>query len=494
MVIASFDIAGAKIIPPGALNGITASYAGKCLTLEQINALLAEIGNWYLDLGYVTTRAYLPPQDLTSGVLRIVVVEGRAEELRFRPDQPVRRRLVTAFPRVKDEVLNIRDLEQGLDQLNRLPSNDAKLKLEPGTQIGGTTVIIENASAKPYRFSYTEDNSGSKSTGVRQRTLGVEIDDPLGLNDAWTLQFKPNASGSEDFGSRTLSGSASVPYGYWTLGYSESWFRYVSTIQATTQSYRSTGISRQRKAALERVVFRGQDSKASLEGALIHKETRNFIADTLLETQSRKLSIAGLTLRHSTRLGGGTFNASAGYEQGLRILGAKKDHQIAANDPRAQFHKWSADVSYARPFQAGERNFNASTSVSGQWSPHTLFGSERVSVGGLSSVRGFKEENASGDVGGYLRNELSWYAPKSGVGTLDKAFGQIAPYAAIDAGWIKSDPAEDREGGTLSGWAVGLRTLGGIVTLDITWAEPISMPGFIHREAHEVYASVGVEF
>lgn len=494
MEITSLDVQGAKIIPADYVNVLTGEYVGRCLTLEHINVLLAEISNWYLDRGYVTTRAYLPPQDLSAGMLRIVVIEGRAEELQFRPEMGTRSRLATAFPEVKGDVLNIRDLEQGLDQLNRLPSNDAKLKLEPGAEAGGTVVVIENTPKKRWRLSYTEDNTGSKSTGVRQRTISVEADDVLGLNEAWTLDIKPDRSKTETSGTRTISGSLSIPYGYWTISYSDSWFTYYSTVQATTQNYRSTGVSRQRAVSVERVITRDQDSKTSVEGKLTHKATRNYIAGVPLETQSRELAIGKFTIHHSTKLVGGSLTTSGTYEKGLRVLGAKRDKNLLLNDPHAQFEKYSLSASYSRPFQVGQKNFNASISAAGQLTPQTLYGSERISVGGLSSVRGFKEEYASGDVGGYVRTELSWYPPQVGVELIDRVFGAFAPYAALDGGWIQSDPNEELEGGTLTGWAIGLRTYGGYLTIDVAWAEPISKPDYISRNAGQLYASVSMEY
>jgi len=494
MDVTTFDVQGAQIMPADVLNIITAEFIGKCLTLEQINALLADISNWYLDRGYVTTRAYLPPQDLTTGALQVVVVEGRAEDIRFSPAQEERNRLRSAFPGVQGEVLNIRDLEQGLDQLNRLPSNNAKLKLEPGAETGDTLVLIENQQAKRLRLSLSEDNSGSRSTGVRQRTVEISADDVFGVSDMWTLSHKPSLSNIEDRGSKMLSGSMSVPYGYWTIGYAQSWFTYVSTIQATTKSYTSRGSSRQHDLTVERVVHRDADSKTSIEGALTLKQARNFVAETLLETQSRKLSVAGLTLRHSTKLMGGSLSATATAKQGLRAFGAKKDHAVSGNDPRAQFRKYSSDINYSRPFQVKEQNLSASIALHGEWSPHTLFGSERVSVGGLSTVRGFKEETASGDVGGYARSQLSWTMPTTGFGRIDQAFGRFVPYAALDGGWIKSDPAEETEGGTLTGWALGLRTSGGIVTFDIAWAQPITQPRYFTKRNRALYSSVDFSF
>lgn len=490
----AFDVQGAELIPVDVMNVMTGEYAGRCLTLEQINTLLADISNWYLDRGYVTTRAYLPPQDLTTGTLQIVVVEGRTQDIRFSPGMAERNRLATAFPRFEGRRLNIRDLEQGLDQLNRLPSNNAKLSLEPGEKTGETVVVIENTPDKRIRFTGTEDNTGSRSTGLRQRTLEAEVDDLLGINDMWSVSYKHSLTNFEDYGAKNVSGSLSVPYGYWTFEYSDSWFTYASTIEATTATYTSTGSSRQSELSAERVVHRDQDSKTSLEGVLTLKQGRNFIEDALLESQSRKLSIGGLTLHHSDRVWDGALNGSATFERGLRSFGAKKDHEIGANDPRAQFNKWSFSASYSRALPVAEQTLNGYLALSGQWTPHTLFSSERISIGGLSSVRGFKEDSLSGDVGGYARTELSWTLPATDWNLFDKTFGRFTPYGALDTGWIKADPAEDGEGGVLAGWALGLRTSNGVVSFDVAWAEPLKRHHSLTRRGRELYTSLSIAY
>ncbi|MEF2070019.1 POTRA domain-containing protein, partial [Pseudomonas aeruginosa] len=58
-----------------------APYQGRCLGVGQLNALHKADTDHNLDRGYVTPRAYLPQQDLASGTLRIIVVEGRLEGL-----------------------------------------------------------------------------------------------------------------------------------------------------------------------------------------------------------------------------------------------------------------------------------------------------------------------------------------------------------------------------------------------------------------------------
>ncbi|MCW8915104.1 MAG: ShlB/FhaC/HecB family hemolysin secretion/activation protein [Magnetovibrio sp.] len=492
--ITAFDVQGAELIPSDVLNLFTAEYKDKCLTLEQINTLLADISNWYMDRGYITTRAYLPPQDLTKGNLEIVVIEGRTESIEFVPARDPRMRLSTAFPNLSGKRLNIRDLEQGLDQINRLPSNNAKLELEPGSKTGQTKVQIENQPGQRVRFTGTEDNTGSRSTGSRQRTIEMDADDIFGMNDLWSVSHKANPRNFDGQRSKTVSGSVSIPYGYWTFEYSDSYFEYASTIQATTSSYESTGISRTQAFTTERVVHRDQDSKTSLEGVLTLKEARNYIAGTLLDSSSRRLSIAGLTARHSTKLWGGSMSAALGYERGLRAFGAKKDHEHVSGEARAQFQKLTSDLSYAHGFKLLEQDLSASLSASGQWAPGVLFSSERFSIGGLSSVRGFKEETLSGDVGGYIRSELAWLLPLTKLTYVDKFLGSLSPYGAADMGWIQADPIEDGEGGVLAGGTLGLRASGGFLTFDVSWAIPLKRHHSITPQGRELYTSVSVNF
>lgn len=83
------------------------------------------------------------------------------------------------------------------------------------------------------------------------------------------------------------------------------------------------------------------------------------------------------------------------------------------------------------------------TSAYAQWSPDRLHGVEQLSLGGESSVRGFKEQYISGNNGGYLRNELSW-----SLFSLPYV-GTVRAVAALDGGWLHSDSDDPYSSGTL---------------------------------------------
>lgn len=103
-------------------------------------------------------------------------------------------------------------------------------------------------------------------------------------------------------------------------------------------------------------------------------------------------------------------------------------------------------------------------------------------------MRGFKEQYLSGDVGGYLRNELSYR-----LFTLP-LMGEVSALAAVDGGWLKSD-AQNREAtGTLWGSAIGLGTRGRYFYTQYTLGIPLSYPGYLQPDRVSIYARVGLVF
>ena len=109
---------------------LTQPYIGP-MGISDIKQLLADIQNTYIRLGYTTTKPYpKPDQDVSSGELVIMVDEGRiAGIVDANGNQTLA--LGMAFPFLDGKVLNIRDIEQGLDQMNRLSSNRMKVQLIP---------------------------------------------------------------------------------------------------------------------------------------------------------------------------------------------------------------------------------------------------------------------------------------------------------------------------------------------------------------------------
>lgn len=133
----SVDLQGASLLAERQRDALLADYEGQCLQVGRLDELLKRLTAHYLDLGYLTTRAYLPQQDLGNGILQVTVVEGRLEGLDSSSlASPLE--MAMTFPGRTGAMLNLRDMEQMVDQLSRLPSRQSEVELVPGEAAGGS--------------------------------------------------------------------------------------------------------------------------------------------------------------------------------------------------------------------------------------------------------------------------------------------------------------------------------------------------------------------
>jgi len=128
--IKTIELKGADALSERERQRLLKPYINQCLGVPQLNQLLKAITDHYLEKGLVTSRAYLPQQDLSSGHLQVLVVEGRLEGLKGEEGSGLsERELAMSFPGKPGELLDLREIEQMVDQLNRLPSNHVAMEL-----------------------------------------------------------------------------------------------------------------------------------------------------------------------------------------------------------------------------------------------------------------------------------------------------------------------------------------------------------------------------
>lgn len=410
------------------------------------------------------------------------MIEGKLEAITLNGNALVTPQVSTAFPGLRDKPVNLRDVEQGLDQINRLRSQKATIGLAAGKAQGGSVLDVKIEKTRPWHFSLSSDNLGSLSTGRYQTRADFGADNILGLNDEWQFGYQrsmerhPLRLGAARPNGNSLTGSVSIPYGYWTFGLNASWSNYRSSIEGLLSQIETSGGSLSFSPFVTRVLHRDQISKTWLTGRVTWKENENFVLGSRVDVSSRVLSVATVELGHSRQMLGGQASASLGYHRGLKILGAFDDAAAAAGSPRGQFEKLSASLGYQRAFDLGETAMIFSSSLSGQWSPDDLFGSEQMSAGGYSTVRGVREAVLYADTGIVMRNELSLLLPGFDDGRAAEALGRLEPYAAIDLGNTVSDASGNSVGGNLVGAAVGLRNRGGRINFDVSYSDILSMP------------------
>ncbi|WP_239068368.1 ShlB/FhaC/HecB family hemolysin secretion/activation protein [Aquipseudomonas alcaligenes] len=491
-VINSIQLKGATLIPAVSQRELLKPFEKRCLGSGQLNELLKAITQYYIDAGYVTSRAYLPQQDLSDGELDVLVIEGRLEGLDSSAIAS-ERELAMAFPGQTGEPLNLRELEQLVDQLGRLPSRPALLELVPGAEVGGSRVQLKGEPTKPWRTTLSRHNDGDVSTGEQQWGLGLDWDSPLGLADQLSLRGGLDAVSDEFRHSDNQSLYYSLPYGWWTFSYSYNQSYYRNQAEGSGFVFEMDGESRTHTLRAERLLHRDALSKTSINAGISHLRTRNYIDDALIDVSSQRLSETQLGFNHGRRIGSAFVNADIGWQRGIGAFDAQREGDPMPGVPVARYNKYSLTLSYLQPFQLWGESFSFDSLANGQWSEDVLYSPQRISIGGLSSVRGFKEQSLSGDSGGYWRNQLRWTRPVTWA-PLQPYLQQYGVAFAYDLGVIHGDRYNPELKGRLSGNAFEFSARGQHLAASLTLARSLERPAVIENREHPLYFRVDLFF
>lgn len=456
----------------------------QCLDSHRLNELLKHITQYYIDRGYVTSRAYLPQQDMGDSSLRVVVVEGRLEGLDSSA-MASQRELLMASPTRGGEVLDLREMEQLVDQISRLPSRPAQLEMTPGRDVGGSRVQLQGERQKPWRIGLNRHNDGQKNTGEQQAGMSLEWDSPLGLADLLSLRGGADIVSDHWRHSANQSLYYGVPYGWWTYNYSYSQTYYRTRNEGQGFSFETDGESKTQQLRAERVLHRDNVSKTGLGLGITHLRTRNYLENSLLTQSSHRLTESHLGLNHGRRVANAFVNIDLGWQQGIGALDAQRAGHPRGDQPVARYNKYSLTASYLQPFELAGESFSFDSLVNGQRSEDVLYSPQRISIGGLGSVRGFKEQSLSGDTGGYWRNQLRWRRHVS-WDVLQPWVQEYGVAFAYDLGVISGRRHNAGQHGRMSGNAFELNTRGKYFAASLTFARSLVRPDVIERREHPI--------
>ncbi|PHM65044.1 putative hemolysin activation protein HecB [Xenorhabdus stockiae] len=448
---------------------------GQCLGAQGIGLLMSTMQNRLISHGWVTTRILAPEQDLRQGDLKLMVVPGKIRQIRYAEGADTYASLLTAIPAREGALLDLRAIEQGMENLQRIPNVQASMELVPGDAPGETDIMIQRQQSRFWHVGAWLDNSGTKTTGQNQGGLMFALDNPTSLSDLFYVAVTRDLAFSDRKQSANYTAHYSVPFGYWLFAVTGSKYNYAQTVPHRTEAAKYRGRSHSLNAQLSRVLHRNANSKTTLTYGVNVRQTRNFIKQTEIAGQKRRTSHWRLALDHRHYLGPAVLDAGISYQHGTRWFGARPAPEEELN-PRGSEHYATAQAriiqvsaSLNTPFSLAGEAFQHRVEYLRQWSQTPLTPQDRFSIGSRWTVRGFDgERSLSADAGWTLRNTLSWQTP----------LPEQQLYLGADYGRIGGNGADFNVGRTLAGGVVGLK--GPIrpanLVYDIAVGTPFSKP------------------
>lgn len=452
---------------------------GRCLGSTGINLVMARVQNAIVARGYVTTRVLAEAQDLRDGILTLNILPGRIRDIRFAEGTSSRANAWNAMPAQPGDLLNLRDIEQGLENFKRVPTAEADIQILPADEPGESDVLITWKQAFPLRLTLSANDGGSKSTGRYLGSVTVSGDHLFALNDLFYASYNHdlgNSHGKEE-GKRGTKGHTlhySLPYDYWLFGVTASENRYHQTVAGASQDYLYSGTSENYEARLTRILHRNGNGKtsASLRGYL--SKSANFIDDTEVEVQRRRMAGWELGLQHRAFLGEATLDVATAYRRGTGAFNAMAAPEEDFDEGTARPRLITADASLNLPFKFAGQQLRYAINWRAQWNRTPLVPQDRFSIGGRYTVRGFDGESVlMAERGWLIRNDLGWSLGQSGQEL----------YLGIDHGQVGGQSADLLIGKRLTGAVLGLRGGYKDFSWDVFAGAPIDKPdGF--KTAH----------
>ena len=208
--VTSFVLEGIKILPEVEIQAILKPWLGKDIGFDDLQDACNAIQEYYRKKGF-TVQAILPPQKIAGGVVKILVTEAKLGKVvvenpqgptRFSKDRAAQ--YITYANPVGDP-LSMPAIERAIMILNETPGVMVSSQLEPGENDGEADLRLQLTQPNMLQGRVEANNYGSRTTGANQGVVALNINNPIGIGD----QFSLNGIASQ--GSQYIQGAFSVP-------------------------------------------------------------------------------------------------------------------------------------------------------------------------------------------------------------------------------------------------------------------------------------------
>ncbi|OOF48680.1 hemin-binding protein [Rodentibacter genomosp. 1] len=425
----------------------------ECLNEDRLNQLSQALTEAYLALGYI----YNPFQfeDDHSGKLTMRVTEGRISQL---SSNSHRLNFSMLLPNSLGKPLNIKDLDQALDQANKMPGSKVSVDVLPAKN-GEIELAFVNEEKSRLTGYLGLDNFASKRSGRWQAKGGLNIDSPLGLSDSLYLNVSHSLKSYRHNFNRSLSFFHTIPYGYWTLSSFGSFSAFKSNVPLQHHSVEQKGHTWQAALRGDYTFRRDSNSISNLYAQLERIKSKSYFQDSLILLQSPTLTTVQIGVNHLQLFSYGSLITDFSYERGLRRWNATLNQ--GQDQPEGQFNRWRAELQFNAFYPIKSQTFHQSSRLIGQYSRNYLPAIKQEELLGRYAVRGINDFSQSAEKNIVLRNNFGWlYQYKQ---------WQIEPYLGVDIGMQKAT-SPDADSQKAFGYAVGLKTTHPAWYMQLEWA------------------------
>lgn len=381
-------------------------YIGKPITLELANALANTIATYARQHDRLIVKVIPPNQDVSLGALRLSVVVGTYNEFQFKGNRWFSSKLLQEKLGIKagDEI-RISTLEEAVKWTNANPFRQIKVLVNDlATQPGKADLIVGVEERMPLRFTASYDDSGNELLGDRHYTGSLQFGNLWGKDHQGSYQYT-TTDHHKTFQSHSID--YRIPL---------RWRHYLSLnggYLTVNPTFGPGGVFTQKgkniNASLRYVIpLRSTDSPIEFTTGIDFKQGNNNLVygGTVFPrgtTDGFQLS-NGLSMVKRDKRGAWLFGVNVNASPG-NINDRNSDAAFSKGRFNTRATYMTGTVSIQR-LQNLDREWSVFSRLVAQAASANVPGSEQLSIGGSSTVRGFDERIYTGDQGFVFSNDL----------------------------------------------------------------------------------------
>jgi hemolysin activation/secretion protein len=467
ITVKSFKVIGSKVFSREELEKITKPFTDRPISLTELFQVRSAITDFYTSKGYINSGAFIPPQELKNGIVEIQILEGELEEINVKVEgrlnsKYVRDRIAVATKKT----LNVNTLLETLQLLRLDPLiENISAELSAGANPGMSLLDIKVKQADTFALQGTYDNGRSPSVGSDRRIVELSEGNLLGFGDNFDFRYT-NTDGSNAF-DLSYKIPLNARNGKLTLAYGNT---DNDVIERPFSPLDINSKSRYYEITFSQPVFQKPDREFILGLTATRTESDTSLLDFNFplsrgadEEGRTRISALRLFQEWTQRSEREVFAVRSQLSLGFNVL----DATINDNDqPDSQFVVWRGQGQWVR--RLGEDSLFL---IRGdlQLAGGALVPLEQFSLGGITNVRGYRQDLLLSDSGFFLSSEVR--LPIFKVSKL-KGVLQLTPFADFGTAWNRDEEKIDPD--TLVSVGVGLNwQQGDRLNARIDWGIPL---------------------
>lgn len=405
--VKKITVSGITAVAQKEVNAIIAKYENQELTLTDMNKVAGLITDIYRQKGYITSRAYLPPQNITEGLLEIKIVEGVVGDIEIKGNRYFKSALLrNKIALEKGEIFNYDILKRGVSKINESPDRYAKTVIAPGKEAGTTDTILEVKDHLPLHAQLDWNNYASRYINKDRYTCQLSHNNLLGLDDKLIFQYQ--LSEASRYYLRSMRYILPLPKDL------DLDFFVMSSRVKLGEEYEDSDVRGKTKfysLTVNRPMLDRENLDIKLSLGFDYKDTTNYQLQTVSSHDRLRVLRTGLDIDMIDSYGRSIVSNE--LDLGLSDLmgGLKKqDSNASRSGSGGKFVKDT--ISFVRLHNM-PKNSQLLWRTQLQLSPYILTSMEQFQIGGISNCRGYPPAEVVGDRG--YSTSFEWSFPLYGL-------------------------------------------------------------------------------